>query len=113
MSPKTALILSAVGGLAGFLAYQAYEVSQLTSALIVLFVLAWFFFSMIGWGSLWNLISLFKNPFMAALLFAGIGFTYWTYAGNLFPESSLFGFAMLFIGAALGMWAYMYWNIGG
>ena len=113
MDPQKALILSAIGGLAGLLAFEAYQVSELTSALIVLFIIAWFFHSFIGWGSLWNLISLFKNPFMAAILIAGLGFTYWTYSGNLFPESSLFGFGMLFIGAALGSWFYMYWNIGG
>lgn len=113
MNPKTTIILSTIGGIAGFFAYQAYELTQLESGLIVLFILSWFFFSMIGWSSLWNLIGLFKNPFMAALMIAGLGFTYWTYQGNPFPNASTFALGMLFIGAALGSWFFMYWNIGG
>ncbi|PSH00837.1 MAG: hypothetical protein BRC30_01485 [Nanohaloarchaea archaeon SW_7_46_7] len=113
MNPKTALILSAVGGLAGYLAYHAYELTQIESGLIVLFILSWFFFSMIGWENLWNLLAFFKNPFMAALMIAGLGFTYWTYQGNPLPDASTFGFGMLFIGAAFSMLIYMYWNIGG
>jgi len=113
MNPKTTLILSTIGGVAGILAYQAYELTQLTSALIVLFIISWFFFYMIGWESLWNLIGLFKNPFMAAIMIAGLGFTYWTYQGNPLPSSSTFAFGTVFIGAAFGMWTYMYWNIGG
>jgi len=113
MNPKTALILSAVGGLAGYLAYQAYQLTQIESGLIVLFIISWFFFSMIGWESLWNLLAFFKNPFMAALMIAGLGFTYWTYQGNPLPDASTFGFGMLFIGAATAMSIYMYWNIGG
>jgi hypothetical protein len=113
MDSKTTLILTALGSIAGYFAYQAYELTQIESGLIVLFILAWFLFYMIGWESLWNLISLFKNPFMAAILIAGLGFTYWTYGGNPFGEASWFAFGSLFIGAAMGMWAYMYWNIGG
>jgi hypothetical protein len=113
MVSRITLSLTALGGIAGYLAFQAYELSQLTSGLIVMFIISWFFFSMVGWGSLWQLISFFKNPFMAALMIAGLGFTYWTYNGHLFPQASLFGTGMLFLGAAFGMWTAMYWTIGG
>lgn len=107
------ILLVALGGLAGFLSYRAYQASELVSALIVLFVISWFFFAMVGWSSLWQLISFFKNPFMSALMIAGLGFTYWTFQGNTMAEASVFGTGMLFLGAAFGMWTYLYWNIGG
>ncbi|MFB6174586.1 MAG: hypothetical protein ABEJ87_01250 [Candidatus Nanohalobium sp.] len=113
MASRLTMMLAAVGGIAGYLAFQAYKVSELTSGLIVLFIISWFFFSMIGWSSLWNLLAFFKNPFMAALMIAGLGFTYWTYHGHLLPEASLFGTGMLFLGAAFGSWLCAYWTIGG
>lgn len=113
MISKPTAILSIVGAFAGFIAYRAYEVSELTSALLVLFTVGWIFHAMIGWSSLWSLIGLFKHPFMASLLIGGLGFTYWTFQGHLFGQSSLFMTGMMFIGAAFGMWTFMYWNIGG
>lgn len=120
MISKATVILSMIGGLAGFIAYRAYEVSELTSALLVLFIVGWIFNAMIGLGglwslveSLWNFIGLFKHPFMASLLIGGLGFTYWTFQGNLFGQSSVFMTGMMFLGAAFGMWTFMYWNIGG
>ncbi len=112
MISRLKMLLIGLGAIAGYMAYQAYQVSELASGLVVLFVISWFMFSIIGWGSLWNLISIFKNPVMAGLMIAGLGFTYWTYGGNPFGESSIFGTGIFFLGAALGMWLTMYWTIG-
>ncbi|MFB6180805.1 MAG: hypothetical protein ABEJ93_02920 [Candidatus Nanohalobium sp.] len=112
MASQKTLLLAGLGAIAGYTAFKASQVSSITSALAVLFIAGWFLYGFKGLGSAWNLIGLFKNPFMAAILVAGLGFSYWTLKGNSFADSGLFSLGMLFIGAAFGMLAYVFWNIG-
>ncbi len=107
------VVLAVIGAVAGYAAYTVYPDTGLTASLLVLFTVGWFLYRFSSPGKAWDTLGLFINPVMTPIFAFLAAFSYMAYEGVPTGEAALFGLGAAFLGAALGMFLYKYWNIGG
>lgn len=104
-----AVLIGTVSGLAG---YYTFRRTEIFSAIVVLFTVAWIIYRFSAPDRAWNTMGKLINPFIATIISFLAGFSYSAVKGNPAMVSLQLGLAAALLGAALSMLGYKYWNIG-
>ncbi|QKQ98178.1 hypothetical protein GKQ38_01425 [Candidatus Nanohaloarchaea archaeon] len=102
-----------ITALAATTGYFAYQRTSAASAVFVIFATAWILYRFTSYEKIWDFLGYFIKPPMLAFIALLIGTTYFIFEGHLLNISLKYGLGIALLGAALAMWLYKYWNIGG
>ncbi|MFB6182819.1 MAG: hypothetical protein ABEI78_02015 [Candidatus Nanohaloarchaea archaeon] len=96
----------------GWIGFKAYQRSEIAGVLILIGAVSWILYQVSSIEGVWNLFSMMIDPFRMLFISAIIAISYFTWIGQPFKESIIFGVGIALLGSAIAMWLYKYWDMG-
>ncbi|MFB6209483.1 MAG: hypothetical protein ABEJ56_05100 [Candidatus Nanohaloarchaea archaeon] len=104
------IFLASLSGLIGYLSYME---SGLVSGVIVTVFSGVILGSLMSGIGLWKSLGALKNPFMGFLISFMLSFIYMSFQGDTAFAATMKSIGVAFLGSAVSMFIFNYWNIGG
>lgn len=102
------LVVAALSGITGYMAYQRSGLLAGVLATIFAVIIIGSLSSGIG---IWNSLGALTNPFIGLFIFFMLGFLYYTFNGDQVLLSISRSVAVALLGTAFSMLLFKYWNI--